>query len=291
MYKSLTTLVLLGFISISLAKSKTYKIAFDKTPMLISDTLKKFERKNLAKSSLNQLDNNIYISYLNGYTFNNSHLFFKFMHLKDDYQLHEILGINNFYNDKPTEAIRLLQKVFAQTSDSSQKAKTAKNLATILYLEDDFKGAKQIISYAKTNLLPYLNFRQQYQLYQLDAKNALALKNPAKAEQIILRILLPTSHQYGGKLAELNCYLFLGKVYLQAKMLTQAKWFFIQANTLAASKNNHAGKIESYLLLAKAKIIAKDGTALNDLNRAKYLINEQSVYQADLQKLSKLARN
>lgn len=72
--------------------------------------------------------------------------------------------------------------------------------------------------------------------------------NTKNAENIILKKVLAMGVN---KNQEQECYLSLGKIYLLAKRLTEAKWFFIQAYTLSEKRNSRLGEIKSLLLLAK----------------------------------------
>ena len=85
----------------------------------------------------------------------------------------------------------------------------------------------------------------------------------------------------------------LGKIYLKAHQFTQAKWFFIQANSLALAHKYIDGQIQTSLLLAKTKIKAGDlSIARQDLAKARRLIDgNHQIYVADLKQLSMLVKN
>ncbi len=266
------------------------KINFDKNPVLSSDSLKKVEPKFFVQSSLDQLTENIYFSSLNNYFFLTS-----FLNAKNDRQggmkLEEVLGLKEFYSGDSDRAMQLLAAVLNNTTDSIQKAKICLNLIKISYSNNQFNSALQFVKLAKDSLNKFYNNNQKYELLFTEARIALTLGLTSKAENLIITKALPMSNRVKGRHNEYNCYLFLGKIYLKSRQLTQAKWFFIQANTIAINQHYIDGEIETSLLLAKTKIkVGDNGVALQDLARAKRLIDENhSIYFADLKNLTRLA--
>lgn len=264
------------------------RISVDKNPVLISDSLKKIDSKLVLNSSLDRLSENIYFSAINNA-----------LYLKKLFQVNirntkfsEILALNEFYKGNYTQAEKILSMVFDTTTDSLQKAKTCLNLIKINYLNSQLSEAIKYLKIAKYKLSKFYTYPEKYQLVFTEARIALTQGMTAKAEHLIIATALPMSNKTKGRYNEFNCYLFLGKIYLKARQFTQAKWFFIQANSIAVNKNYTDGKIESSLLLAKTKITVGDKfVALQDLARARSLIDEQHrIYLADLKHLNKLAK-
>lgn len=266
------------------------QISIDKNPVLISDSLKKIDAKLVIKSSLDKLSENIYFSSLNNY-------FSLYMIIDRPYgvnkntKLLEVLALREFYSGHLNKAEQLLSNVFETTTDSLQKAKTCLNLIKINYLNNHPEKAIDFLKLTKANFATSLSYKEKYELLFLEARIALTRGLTAKAENLIITRALPMSSKVKGRLNEFNCYLFLGKIYLKAKQLTQAKWFFIQANSIAVNQNYVTGKIETSLLLAKTKIKVGDkAVALQDLAKAKRLIDgRHQVYMADLNQLTRLA--
>src|SRR5690606_4766722 len=126
------------------------------------------------------------------------------------------------------------------------------------YLNNRLTKAMRFVRVAKDSLSKFYSYKQKYELVFTEAKIALTQGLTTKAENLIISKALPMSNKVKGKLNEFNCYLFLGKIYLKAGQLTQAKWFFIQANSIAVNQNYVNGKIETSLLLAKTKIKVGD---------------------------------
>ncbi|WP_017257393.1 hypothetical protein [Pedobacter arcticus] len=272
--------------------SNTYqKINSDKNPVLNADSLKKITPKRFVRSSLNTLSENIYFSSLNTYFFVSS-----ILNIQNDEKietnLEEILGINEFYNGNHNLSLKLLSHAFINTEDSLQKANICLNLIKISYLDNRLTEAMRFVKTAKDSLQRFYSINERYDLVFTEAKIALTQGLTAKAENLIISRVLPMSNRAKGKHNEFNCYLFLGKVYLKAKKLTQAKWFFIQANSIAINQHYIEGEIETSLLLAKTKIkVGDNAVALQDLARAKKLIDdEHSIYLADLRELTRLAK-
>lgn len=272
--------------------NNTYqKINFDKNPVLKADSLKKVAPKRFVHSSLNTLSENIYFSSLNSYFFLSGVL-----HMQTDRETNtdfeEILGINEFYNGNNSLSLKLLNQVFINTEDSVQKAKICLNLIKISYLGNRLTEAMSFVKTAKDSLQRFYSVNDRYDLVFTEAKITLTQGLTAKAENLMISRALPMSNRAKGKHNEFNCYLFLGKIYLKAKQLTQAKWFFIQANSIAVNQHYIAGEIETSLLLAKTKIkVGDNAVALQDLARARKLIDDQhSIYLADLKELTKLAK-
>lgn len=269
------------------------KIPFDQNPVLISDTLKTVARTQIVNPSLSQLTENIYWSSLASYVF----LFHQFpaikLGLKLPLEMVELSAINAFYQGDDEKSMQLLKSVFNRTTDSLQKAKTCLNLSKIYYHNRQFSKAMDFIQMAKDSLSRYYTLKQKYDFLFLEAEISLCQGLTSKAEHLIISQALPLSTRFKNRRNEYNCYLFLGKVYLKGKQMTQAKWFFVQANSIAMQQNDIDGKIESSLLLAKTKLRLGDRVvALQDLAKARKLIdNQHQIYLADLKLLTKLAQH
>lgn len=266
------------------------KISIERNPVLIADTVRKLDPKQFVQSSVNQLKENIYCSSLGSIVFVEKqfpNVYFR----TESLDLEEIIGLNSFYKGEYIEALKRLISVFESTSDSSQKAQTCLNLIKISFLSKNFDQANLYLNYAKKSLKGYYSYKQKYELILTEAKIALAQGLTSKAERLIISSALPMSSRVAGRLNEFNCYLFLGKIYLKANAFTQAKWFFIQANSLAVQKHYINGQIETSLLLAKTKIKVGDkAVALQDLAKARRLIDaDHQIYAADLKSLTNLA--
>ncbi|HTN21016.1 MAG TPA: hypothetical protein VL125_11090 [Pelobium sp.] len=269
----------------------TTRISFDKNPVLISDSLETIDAKILVKSSQDKLSENIYFSSLNNYFFL-SRIFDNYTLGKANTDFLEILGLNEFYRGNRYKSVEILTDIFNNTTDSSQKAKICLNLININYLNNQPTEAMYFVKQVKDSLDSFYNYNQRYNLLFTEAKIALTQGMTTKAENLMIQQVLPMSSKATSKHSEFDCYLFLGKIYLKAKQFTQAKWFFIQANTIAVNQNYIDGEIETSLLLAKTKIkVGDNAVALQDLARARKLIDKsQGIYLADLQQLTHLAR-
>lgn len=271
--------------------SKQCIVNLDKNPVLISDGLKETDTKLILKSSLGKLSENIYFSSISQYLFINQTLG-KQISTEKNLNLLEVFALIDFYNGNNAESGNILEVIFSQTRDSLQKAQTCINLINLNYLTNNLTKAKYFMNVAKDSLQKFYSYKQKYNLVFTEARIALTEGLTHKAEDLMIKQVLPMSTQIKGKLNEYNCYLFLGKIYLKSRKLTQAKWFFIQANTIALNKNYINGEIETSLLLAKTKIKVGDFlVALQDLAKARKLIDKNhTIYLADLKQLTSLAK-
>ncbi len=216
------------------------KINIEKNPVLIADTVRKLDPKQFVHSSVNQLTENIYRSWMGHHLFIEQQLH-EYYFTSNNLDLMETIGLNAFYNGDYSDALKKLVHVFDTTSDSLQKAQTCLNLIKINFLNRNFDQADLYINFAKNSLRTYYSYKQKYELVFTEAKIALSKGLTARAENLIISSALPMSTRVSGTYNEFNCYLFLGKTYLKANKLTQAKWFFIQANSLAVQKNFISG--------------------------------------------------
>ncbi|MDF2431107.1 MAG: hypothetical protein JWP44_738 [Mucilaginibacter sp.] len=86
------------------------------------------------------------------------------------------------------------------------------------------------------------------------------------------------------------CFETLTKVYYAQKKYSQAKWFILQANTLARAKNDVPNIISSLLTLAAIKSDIKDyKLAMSDLNEALQLSTLNHNTETELNVLKSLA--
>ncbi len=98
-----------------------------------------------------------------------------------------------------------------------------------------------------------------------------------EAESLILQKALHLSTSAGNKAGRIACFNILGHVYQEQKRYSEAKWFFIQANTQSRAVNNVPGIIMSLVNLAKVKIAIGDaGLAVRDLKEAGQLSKNEN---------------
>ena len=158
----------------------------------------------------------------------------------------------------------------------SRAANISLHLADIALIQDNLTKAGKTVNYAV----------KQYNL--LDDKTGIALsyvklaeiyrrkKHYSKAEKLILNTALPYFRSTGYKAGRIGCFDVLGKIYQSQKRYSEAKWFFIQANTQARALNDIEGVIISLINLSKVKIAIGDySLAKRDLKEAQSLASRR----------------
>ncbi|MXV14225.1 tetratricopeptide repeat protein [Hufsiella ginkgonis] len=79
------------------------------------------------------------------------------------------------------------------------------------------------------------------------------LNRSREAEKLILKQALPLFRSAGNTPARVGCFNVLGDLYDTMNRNSEAKWFFIQANTLGRSLSNTPAIVESLVKLGKIK--------------------------------------
>lgn len=160
------------------------------------------------------------------------------------------------------------QKIHQLNKDASSAANASLHLTDIALIQNDLSKAGTSVTYAV----------KQYQA--LENKTGLALsyvklaeiyrrrKQYKKGEKIIIGSALPFFRSTGYQAGRIDCFDVLGKIYFSQKRYSEAKWFFIQANTQSRELNDVEGIIKSLTNLSKVKI------AIGDYNLAKRDLKE-----------------
>lgn len=101
-------------------------------------------------------------------------------------------------------------------------------------------------------------------------------KSYSKAEQLIIKRTLPLFRSTGYLAGRVDCFDALGKIYRSQNRNSEAKWFFIQANTQARAINDQEGIITSLVNLGKVKVNIGDyNLAKRDFKEAEALANKK----------------
>lgn len=102
-------------------------------------------------------------------------------------------------------------------------------------------------------------------------------KNYAKAEQLIIKSTLPLFRSTGYLAGKVECFDALGRIYRSQNRSSEAKWFFIQANTQARAINDQEGIILSLINLGKVKVNIGDyNLARKDFKEAEMLAEKRN---------------
>lgn len=261
------------------------KNASKKPYFLIAYQLKYLYPKTFIVSGLNSLTQNIALSFI---TSGNKPSYFKYFenNLLANADLESIKALNYAYLGLyrlSIEHYEQAQNLLGVNISVHNSIIIHKNLAHLYYSQKDFIRAsiynELLIKIAKQNsnnqlLISSLVFKSNILLERGETR---------QAEQLILSNVLLINNGRNGKKKEQACYLQLGKIYLQSKKYTQAKWFFIQSLTLSNQLDLNTQRIESLLLLAKVKSLVKDySLASSDLKLVKNLLQKgYSIYQDD----------
>jgi len=98
-------------------------------------------------------------------------------------------------------------------------------------------------------------------------------KNFQEAETMVLKKALPLYfYKLKDKSGTIKCYDQLALIYQQQKRFSEAKWFYIQSNTLARKMNDSSGIVNSLINLAHVKMSIGDHLlALRDIREAEQL--------------------
>ncbi|HEY0667437.1 MAG TPA: tetratricopeptide repeat protein, partial [Sphingobacteriaceae bacterium] len=96
-----------------------------------------------------------------------------------------------------------------------------------------------------------------------------------EAEYLVLKKALPLFTRQGNRQGRINSFQALADVYHQQNRYSEAKWFYIQANTLARKANDKNNIISSLINLAKIKYaIGHYPLALKDYKEAELLASK-----------------
>ncbi|WP_207533517.1 hypothetical protein [Desertivirga arenae] len=94
-------------------------------------------------------------------------------------------------------------------------------------------------------------------------------KNYAQAEHLILKRAMPFFSAVGKPQAKTACFNMLGDIYYIQNRQSEAKWFYIQAQTMYKNQDDFEGNVRSIVNLAKVKSALGDKkSALKDFQDA-----------------------
>ncbi|WP_207421736.1 tetratricopeptide repeat protein [Desertivirga brevis] len=146
---------------------------------------------------------------------------------------------------------------------------------TLLALANGYYKRKEYLQAEKY----YSDALNQFELNHEKNKRADALvqladikikqKNYAQAEHLILKRAMPFFSSVGKPQARIACFNMLGDIYYIQNRQSEAKWFYIQAQTMYKNQNDFDGNVRSIVNLAKVKSALGDKkSALKDFQDA-----------------------
>ena len=186
----------------------------------------------------------------------------------------------NFYAlsgdlDKSISFYKEALSIKEELKDKNEIIKTNHKLGTIAkhnrqydeainFYENAIKTASGIKS---TSLLP--------QLYlEIALIKTLQVKN-GEAEYLVLKKALPLFTRQGNRQGRINSFQALAGIYHQQNRYSEAKWFYIQANTLARKLGDKNSIISSLINLARIKYVqGQYPLALKDYKEAEILASK-----------------
>ncbi len=269
--------------------------AFNHPPLLIADVLRYVNPEHFINPGYDILTKNIYFSNIKATdllppawvnTSNDSAALKIGKLLAASAELEKSMALYLAYQGDYSSSILYYEHAllkFNLMKDEFNKKNVNHNLSWLYYAQQEFKPALRHINSTIEMVKETGTRAELIECLIYKSGILLALGDVRSAEDIILKQSL--SLCTGNKKREQECYLQLGKIYLEAKRYTEAKWFCIQSSSLAERNNFRTGKIESLLLLAKVKISIKDyGLALQDLMIVGRLMTDQNrLFKPDLQ--------
>ena len=124
-----------------------------------------------------------------------------------------------------------------------------------------------------------VNFKQLASAYLLMGEISTAQKKYSAAENYLLKMALPIFYyKLKDKTGTMNSYRLLAKLYQQQKRMSEAKWFFIQENTMARNINHPSGIIFSLVNLAQVKTAIGDySLAIRDYKEAEKISTKMNL--------------
>ncbi|WP_407430027.1 hypothetical protein [Arcticibacter sp.] len=164
----------------------------------------------------------------------------------------------------------LLLQVQETQQKYAEAAKTANILAGVLMKRQDVKKASGYLNTIIENQYDAPNGKSTLaDAYVKLAEIRRVQKKYKQAESLILKKALGLYRSAGNQVGRVNCFDVLGHIYLEQKRHSEAKWFFIQANTLARNLNDEKGVVVSLVNLSRVKVAIKDySLAARDLKEA-----------------------
>lgn len=169
-----------------------------------------------------------------------------------------------------------------QVQESQQKyaeaVKTANILGSLLLKRHNVKQASKYLNSVVENKYDLPNDKSSLaDAYVRLAEIRKGQKKYKQAEYFILKKALGLYRSSDNLLGRVDCFDILGKIYLEQKRYSEAKWFFIQANTQARALDDQKAVVTSLVNLSKVKLAIHDNAlALRDLKEASLISGQMN---------------
>lgn len=262
---------------------------------LIAEDLEILNAKKYIKLNLDPISQSIFLNQISqqekSFSLNSSSLRINYFSQLSNHQalanIYQVLALSNINNLEEAKIWFLkAYNQFELLHHQENIGVVSQNLSWLYYVKGDLDNALLFnkIAISSLNLNPNKKLLFGLLVWQNDI--LLAEGKAVQVENEILKNMLIMATRNNKKIQEWECFYQLGKSYLLQNKLVQAKWFFIQALTLAENFDNKIPKLKSLLMLARAKRRSNDySLALQNIKSAQDLIQKSTkVYQIDVSK-------
>lgn len=172
-------------------------------------------------------------------------------------------AIDNF-----NEALRLREIL----KDNPGIAKISQNLMAIYKTDQQYDQAIKYAGQFITASLSQNKTAAAAQAYLDIAWIKFQQKKFKESENLILRKAFPLFRRTGNKWGRMSCFQNLAELYFYQKRYSEAKWFFIQSQIMAAKLADNQAMITSLTGLGKVKnALGEHADALKDYKQAEQL--------------------
>jgi len=185
-------------------------------------------------------------------------------------------GIINALNGNMDYALILFNEALVMNLELKNTSAIAKNYLNLTRVYSFNGNFTEAIKYSHALVDISASIRSNSSLaegYMSLAKLWTIQKNFQEAETMVLKKALPLYfYKLKDKSGTIKCYDQLALIYQQQKRFSEAKWFYIQSNTLARKMNDPSGIVNSLINLAHVKMSIGDHLlALGDIKEAEQL--------------------
>lgn len=186
------------------------------------------------------------------------------------------LGTNAAVEGNIEKALMFFHDALKINTDLGNKASVVKNyisLARIYKYRDELPLALKFNELVKEESLVTKNYRQLGDVYLNLASIWTAQQKYKEAEAIIMTKALPLfAYKIHDKVGLMRSFDQLAEIFQLQKRFSEAKWFYIQSNTVARKLNHSTGIVNSLVSLGHVKMsIGDHQLALIDLREAEQL--------------------
>ncbi|KAA8486340.1 hypothetical protein BDE36_3958 [Arcticibacter tournemirensis] len=165
-----------------------------------------------------------------------------------------------------------LYKVHMEAGDAVFAGNVASHLSDVFFKKKNYDAAFSYAAMAKNSYERVCRRDSLGSIYLKIATIKRIQNKPKLAEYYVINKALPYSSSADDFKGRIRSFVFLGNMYKDQKSYSQAKWFYIQANTQSRAIKDTSGIINSLLNLSVVKaLIGNPVLAKRDLAEARAL--------------------